>query len=288
MAALKRPVLGRGLDALIALDDLKTSGSSSINEIELSKIQPNPEQPRSVFEQEALEELAMSIRSMGVIHLIISGERRYRAALMVGLERIPAYIKTAADEHIMEMALIENIQREDLNSIEIALAYQKLMENYGMTQEQLSERVGKKRTTIANYLRLLKLPAEIQMGLKDKKIDMGHARALVPVDDPEVQLAFYEQIMEQGLSVRTVEEMVRQVTEKKKLSCEEKPAEAATKPSRKPTLPEEFKILREHLCRYFHTNVQLTCDEKGKGRITIPFDSEIELEKLIGILDSLK
>ncbi|MCF2602545.1 ParB/RepB/Spo0J family partition protein [Parabacteroides distasonis] len=300
MAALKRPVLGRGLDALIALDDLKTSGSSSINEIELSKIQPNPEQPRSVFEQEALEELAMSIRSMGVIqpitlkeinenqYLIISGERRYRAALMVGLERIPAYIKTAADEHIMEMALIENIQREDLNSIEIALAYQKLMENYGMTQEQLSERVGKKRTTIANYLRLLKLPAEIQMGLKDKKIDMGHARALVPVDDPEVQLAFYEQIMEQGLSVRSVEEMVRQVTEKKKLSCEEKPAEAATKPSRKPTLPEEFKILREHLCRYFHTNVQLTCDEKGKGRITIPFDSEIELEKLIGILDSLK
>ena len=300
MAALKRPVLGRGLDALIALDDLKTSGSSSINEIELSKIQPNPEQPRSVFEQEALEELAMSIRSMGVIqpitlkeinenqYLIISGERRYRAALMVGLERIPAYIKTAADEHIMEMALIENIQREDLNSIEIALAYQKLMDNYGMTQEQLSERVGKKRTTIANYLRLLKLPAEIQMGLKDKKIDMGHARALVPVDDPEVQLAFYEQIMEQGLSVRSVEEMVRQVTEKKKLSCEEKPAEAATKPSRKPTLPEEFKILREHLCRYFHTNVQLTCDEKGKGRITIPFDSEIELEKLIGILDSLK
>lgn len=300
MAALKRPVLGRGLDALIALDDLKTSGSSSINEIELSKIQPNPEQPRTVFEQEALEELAISIRSMGVIqpitlkeinenqYLIISGERRYRAALMVGLERIPAYIKTAADEHIMEMALIENIQREDLNSIEIALAYQKLMENYGMTQEQLSERVGKKRTTIANYLRLLKLPAEIQMGLKDKKIDMGHARALVPVDDPEVQLAFYEQIMEQGLSVRSVEEMVRQVTEKKKLSCEEKPAEAATKPSRKPTLPEEFKILREHLCRYFHTNVQLTCDEKGKGRITIPFDSEIELEKLIGILDSLK
>ena len=300
MAALKRPVLGRGLDALIALDDLKTSGSSSINEIELSKIQPNPEQPRTVFEQEALEELAISIRSMGVIqpitlkeinenqYLINSVERRYRAALMVGLERIPAYIKTAADEHIMEMALIENIQREDLNSIEIALAYQKLMENYGMTQEQLSERVGKKRTTIANYLRLLKLPAEIQMGLKDKKIDMGHARALVPVDDPEVQLAFYEQIMEQGLSVRTVEEMVRQVTEKKKLSCEEKPAETATKPSRKPTLPEEFKILREHLCRYFHTNVQLTCDEKGKGRITIPFDSEIELEKLIGILDSLK
>lgn len=300
MAALKRPVLGRGLDALIALDDLKTSGSSSINEIELSKIQPNPEQPRSVFEQESLEELATSIRSMGVIqpitlkeineeqYLIISGERRYRAALMVGLERIPAYIKTAADEHIMEMALIENIQREDLNSIEIALAYQKLMENYGLTQEQLSDRVGKKRTTIANYLRLLKLPAEIQMGLKDKKIDMGHARALIPVDDPEVQLAFYEQIIEEGLSVRNVEEMARQITEKKKFCNEEQTGTTDQKSPRKPMLPEEFKILRDHLCRYFHTNVQLTCDEKGKGRITIPFNSEIELEKLIGILDSLK
>ena len=192
MAALKRSALGRGLDALITMDDLKTGGSSSISEIELSKIQPNPEQPRSVFEEETLEELATSIRSLGVIqpitlkeigpeqYMIISGERRYRASLKAGLERIPAYIKTAADENVVEMALIENIQREDLNSIEIALAYQKLIDNYGLTQEGLSERVGKKRATIANYLRLLKLPAEIQVGLKDKKIDMGHARALIP------------------------------------------------------------------------------------------------------------
>lgn len=296
MAALKRPVLGRGLDALIAMDDLKTSGSSSINEIELSKIQPNPEQPRSVFEQEALEELAASIRSMGVIqpitlkeigeehYLIISGERRYRAALMAGLERIPAYIKTAADEHVVEMALIENIQREDLNSIEIALAYHKLIENYGLTQEQLSERVGKKRTTIANYLRLLKLPAEIQVGLKDKKIDMGHARALVPVEDPEVQLALYEQIVEQGLSVRNVEEMVRQLAEGEQPAAFTAPQKAA----RKPMYPEEFKLLKDHLCRFFNTKVQLSCNEKGKGRITIPFSSEEELEKLIGLLDTLK
>ena len=188
MAALKRSALGRGLDALITMDDLKTGGSSSISEIELSKIQPNPEQPRSIFEEETLEELATSIRSLGVIqpitlkeigpeqYMIISGERRYRASLKAGLERIPAYIKTAADENVVEMALIENIQREDLNSIEIALAYQKLIDNYGLTQEGLSERVGKKRATIANYLRLLKLPAEIQVGLKDKKIfalDMG-------------------------------------------------------------------------------------------------------------------
>lgn len=179
MAALKRSALGRGLDALITMDDLKTGGSSSISEIELSKIQPNPEQPRSIFEEETLEELATSIRSLGVIqpitlkeigpeqYMIISGERRYRASLKAGLERIPAYIKTAADENVVEMALIENIQREDLNSIEIALAYQKLIDNYGLTQEGLSERVGKKRATIANYLRLLKLPAEIQVGLKE-------------------------------------------------------------------------------------------------------------------------
>ena len=223
--SIKRSALGRGLDALITMDDLKTGGSSSISEIELSKIQPNPEQPRSVFEEETLEELATSIRSLGVIqpitlkeigpeqYMIISGERRYRASLKAGLERIPAYIKTAADENVVEMALIENIQREDLNSIEIALAYQKLIDNYGLTQEGLSERVGKKRATIANYLRLLKLPAEIQVGLKDKKIDMGHARALIPVDDPEIQLALYEQILAQGLSVRNVEEMVRNIAE---------------------------------------------------------------------------
>ena len=281
---------------MIAMDDLKTSGSSSINEIELSKIQPNPEQPRSVFEQEALEELAASIRSMGVIqpitlkeigdeqYLIISGERRYRAALMAGLERIPAYIKTAADEHVVEMALIENIQREDLNSIEIALAYHKLIEDYGLTQEQLSERVGKKRTTIANYLRLLKLPAEIQVGLKDKKIDMGHARALVPVEDPEVQLALYEQIVAQGLSVRSVEELVRQIAEGNHPDT----LPVAQKPARKPMYPEEFKPLKEHLCRFFNTKVQLTCNEKGKGRITIPFASEEELENLIRLLDTLK
>ena len=297
MAALKRQVLGRGLDALIAMDDLKTSGSSSINEIELSKIQPNPDQPRSIFEEEALEELAASIRSMGVIqpitlkeigdeqYLIISGERRYRAAMMAGLEQIPAYIKTAADEHIVEMALIENIQREDLNSIEIALAYHKLIENYGLTQEQLSERVGKKRTTIANYLRLLKLPAEIQMGLKNKKIDMGHARALLPVEDPEVQLAFYEQIVEQGLSVRNVEELVRQVAQGEPVALlTEKPV----KPERKASYSKEFAMLRDHLSRFFNTKVQLSCNEKGKGRITIPFSSEEELEKLIGLLDTLK
>ena len=293
---MKRSALGRGLDALITMDDLKTGGSSSISEIELSKIQPNPDQPRSVFEEETLEELAVSIRSLGVIqpitlketgtdkYMIISGERRYRASLMAGLERIPAYIKTAADENVVEMALIENIQREDLNSIEIALAYQKLIDSYGLTQEKLSERVGKKRATIANYLRLLKLPAEIQVGLKDKKIDMGHARALLPVEDPEVQLALYEQILADGLSVRNVEEIVRGGVDAAALeqARKEKPAQ------RNPKLPEEFNLLKDHLSSFFNTKVQLVCNEKGKGKITIPFASEDELEKLIGLLDKLK
>ena len=293
MAAIKRSALGRGLDALITMEDLKTGGSSSISEISLSKIQPNPDQPRSMFEEEALEELATSIRSLGVIqpitlreigpdrYMIISGERRYRASLKAGLEEIPAYIKTAADEHVVEMALIENIQREDLNAIEIALAYQKLIDNYELTQEKLSERVGKKRTTIANYLRLLKLPAEIQVGLKDKKIDMGHARALISVQDPEIQLALYEQILQDGLSVRQVEELVRN-------AAEAAVPEAKDEQPKKKLLPEEYNLLKDHLSRFFNTRVNLSCNEKGKGKITIPFASEDELEKLIMLLDKLK
>ena len=293
MAAIKRSALGRGLDALITMEDLKTGGSSSISEISLSKIQPNPDQPRSMFEEEALEELATSIRSLGVIqpitlkeigpdrYMIISGERRYRASLKAGLEEIPAYIKTAADEHVVEMALIENIQREDLNAIEIALAYQKLIDNYELTQEKLSERVGKKRTTIANYLRLLKLPAEIQVGLKDKKIDMGHARALISVQDPEIQLALYEQILQDGLSVRQVEELVRN-------AAEAVVPDAKDEQPKKKLLPEEYNLLKDHLSRFFNTRVNLSCNEKGKGKITIPFASEDELEKLIMLLDKLK
>lgn len=291
MAGLKRSALGRGLDALITMDDLKTGGSSSISEIELSKIQPNPEQPRTVFEEEALEELATSIRSLGVIqpitlremspdkYMIISGERRYRASLKAGLTQIPAYIKTADDENVVEMALIENIQREDLNSIEIALAYQKLIDLYGLTQERLSERVGKKRATIANYLRLLKLPAEIQMGLKDKKIDMGHARALLPVENPKEQLKLYERILTEGLSVRNVEESVRSVgaVEQKK-----------EKKEKKALLPEEYNLLKDHLSSFFKTKVQLVYNDKGKGKITIPFGSEEQLEELVGLLDKLK
>ena len=212
--------LGRGLDALIDTTHVTTAGSSSISEIALDHIYANPDQPRHTFDQEALEELAQSIRDHGVIspitlrkdaknqYMIIAGERRYRAAKMAGLNTIPAYIRTAKDEQVMEWALIENIQREDLDAIEIALAYQRLMDEYHLTQERMSERVGKKRATVANYLRLLKLPAEIQLGIKEHKIDMGHARAILGSSSPEQQLSLYKKILQNGLSVRKVEELV--------------------------------------------------------------------------------
>lgn len=299
----KKPVLGRGLDALITLDEVKTEGSSSINEIEISKITANPDQPRHVFDEEALEELATSIRQIGVIqpvtlrkinedsYQIIAGERRYRASQMAGLKSIPAYIKTAEDETVMEMALIENIQREDLNSIEIALAYQNLIESYNLTQEKLSERVGKKRTTIANYLRLLKLPAEIQMGIRDKKIDMAHARTLVTLEDAAAQLELYELILDEGLSVRKVEEYVRAINKGEKLEDllnEEKAIETIKKVGVKKSTPEEFNLLKTHLSKFFGSKVQLTCNEKGKGKISIPFKSEEDLERIIAIFDQMK
>lgn len=299
----KKMVLGRGLDALITIDEVKTEGSSSINEIELSKIQANPDQPRRAFDEEALQELATSIRQIGVIqpitlrkindnsYQIIAGERRYRASLLADLKTIPAYIKTAEDENVMEMALVENIQREDLNSIEIALAYQNLIETYNLTQERLSERVGKKRTTIANYLRLLKLPAEIQMGLRDKKIDMAHARTIVTLEDAPTQLEVYELILEEGLSVRKVEEYVRAISKGEKLEellKEEKAVESIKKSGAKKATPEEFELLKDHLSKFFSTKVQLTCNDQGKGKISIPFRSEEELERIIEIFDHLR
>jgi len=285
----KKMALGRGLGALITMDDLATGGSSSINEIELSKIQPNPDQPRTFFDQEALEELAASIRSLGIVqpitlreispdsYQIISGERRYRASLIAGLEAIPAYVKTAEDDNVMEMALIENIQREDLNAIEISLAYQKLLDTHSLTQEQLSDRIGKKRATIANYLRLLKLPANIQIGLKNKMIDMGHARTLVSIADPTVQLDIYEKILKQQLSVRSVEEMVRKLNEEKAPGKEKAQSSSV-----------DYTPLQKGLSKFFKTDVKLTCDEKGKGKITIAFKSDTELYQIMDLIDDLK
>ena len=286
MATFKRNALGRGLDALITMDEVKTEGSSSINEIELSRIYPNPDQPRREFDPDGLAELASSIRELRQTsdgsYQIIAGERRFRAATMAGLKSVPAYVRTAEDETMMEMALIENIQREDLNSIEIALTFQKLIEQYNLTQERLSERIGKKRTTIANYLRLLKLPAEIQMGLKNRRIDMGHARALLGIDDPATQLKIYEQIQEQGYSVRKVEELVKTLSEGES-------AESGAVPSKtKKIVREEYGILQKHLSSFFKTKVQFVCSDTGKGKISIPFKNEEELERLMAIFDQLK
>ena len=296
MAVQKKYALGRGLDALISTnEEIKTSGSSSINEIELDKISVNPNQPRREFDPIALQELADSIAEIGIIqpitlrqlnedsYQIIAGERRYRAAIQAGLKTIPTYIRTADDENVMEMALIENIQREDLNSLEIALAYQHLIEQYGLTQERLSDRVGKKRATIANYLRLLKLPAPIQVALKNKEIDMGHARALLALDDPKTQIRIFNEIISQGYSVRKVEEIV------KALSVGESVESGGKKITPKGAkLSEEYTLLQNHLCSFFGTKVQLSCSNKGKGKISIPFNSEADLERIMEILDSLQ
>lgn len=291
----KYATLGRGLDALISTDSIRTNGSSSINEVELSKISINPNQPRRDFDPEALQELADSIAEIGIIqpitlrkmdedsYQIIAGERRFRASQMAGLTTIPAYIRTADDENVMEMALIENIQREDLNSLEIALAYQHLLEQYELTQERLSQRVGKKRTTIANYLRLLKLPAPIQVALQNKEIDMGHARALLTLDDPKTQIKIFEEIVKHHYSVRKVEEMVKLLNEGEIIkSGEKKIAAKSTK------LPQEYDTLRSHLSDFFHTKVQMSCSQNGKGKISIPFNNEEELERIMEIFDKLK
>ncbi len=281
-----RTGLGRGLDALIDTSSVTTSGSSSISEVELSLIYPNPNQPRRNFSEEGLEELAASIRELGVIspitlrknddgtYLIIAGERRFRAAHRAGLTSIPAYIRTAKDEQVMEMALIENIQREDLDAIEIALAYQRLIDEYHLTQERMSERVGKKRATIANYLRLLKLPAEIQVGLKDKHIDMGHARALLSLKTPQEQLMLYKRILKEDLSVRRVEELAS--------TGEVLPVQKAEP---KPQQKKEYKAEQKDLARRFATKVKITCNADGKGKIVFPFKNEDELKNLLTLLN---
>lgn len=299
----KKNALGRGLDALITFTESDTQGSSSINEVELDKIVPNPYQPRRTFDEEALQELATSIKSIGLVqpitlrkleedsYEIIAGERRFRASQMAGLSAIPAYVKTVEDDETMEMALIENIQREDLNSIEIALAYQKLIDSLSLTQEQLSERVGKKRATVANYLRLLKLPAEVQMGVKDRKIDMGHARALVTMNDPVAQIALYNSILNDGLSVRNVEAIVREFRDGKsieELLTGDNKKSKLKKSSPKQNLPNDFEDLKNHLSSYFQTDVKFRYNKNGKGNITIPFNSSEDLERIIVMFDKMK
>ena len=285
---------GRGLDALIDTSDVRTQGSSNLSEIPLSQIEPNPDQPRREFDQEALEELAGSIKTLGIIapitlrqvaenrYQIIAGERRWRASQLAGLTAIPAYIRTVEDENVMEMALVENLQREDLNAIEIALAYQHLAETTGMTQARISERVGKSRAAVTNYMRLLKLPAQVQMALKDKEIDMGHARALLALDSPSQQIKLFKEVQKQGFSVRKVEEMVQLMKNGDDIQGAKKVI------SVKSQLPEEYDALRRRLADFFQTKVQMTCSPKGKGKISIAFSNEEELERIMGVLDRKK
>ena len=244
---------GRGLDALIDTGEVRTQGSSNLNEIPLSQISPNPNQPRREFDEEALQELANSIREVGIIqpitlrqvedgkYQIIAGERRWRASQLAGLSSVPAYIRTVQDENVMEMALVENIQREDLNAIEIALAYEHLAETTGMTQEKISERVGKSRAAVTNYLRLLKLPAQVQMALKNREIDMGHARALLSIESPSVQIKLFKEIQKYGYSVRKVEEMVKMINSGDDVPTAKKAVTA------KAQLPEELGMLKTGL-----------------------------------------
>lgn len=291
--------IGRGLGALIDMEPIGASGSSSINEVDLELINPNPNQPRSIFDEESLAELAASIKEIGVIspitlrkneddtYLIIAGERRYRAAKSIGLKTIPAYIKTAADEQVVEMALIENIQREDLNAIEISLTFYRLMEEYKLTQDRLSERVSKKRTTIANYLRLLRLPAEIQMGIKDKKIDMGHAKAILGLSDPAQQLKLYDLTLKNNHSVRKVEDMVRSFVENGYFEQKPKPITKSNQAKEPISNLKELSEIQGQLSEIFKANVKLTTDVKGKGKITIPFEDDDELMRIMQLIDRI-
>ena len=294
MAAKKKfNALGRGLDALISTEEVKPQGSSTISEIALDQIEANPNQPRREFDPSTLQELANSIREIGIVqpitlrqtgegkYQIVAGERRWRASQMVGLQTIPAYIRTINDEKVMEMALVENIQREDLNAIDIALAYSHLLEQEGMTQEKVAERVGKSRVAVANYLRLLKLPAQIQMALQKKTIDMGHARALLSLDSPSQQLQVFEQIQRNGASVRQVEELV------KKLKNGDDASLGGSRGKGK-HLSEEFDLLRKQLESFFRTKVSLNISPNGKGKISIPFANEEELEHIMSVFDNMR
>jgi ParB family chromosome partitioning protein len=287
----KRNALGRGLGALI--DDAGQEHivtADAVNEIDINKIEANPFQPRSIFNEEALEELATSIKELGIIQPItvrkvnnnkfqlISGERRLRAAQQAGLKKIPAFIRFADDQGMLEMALVENIQREDLDAIEVAISYQRLIEECKLTQENMSDRVGKKRSTISNYLRLLKLPAEIQLGIRDKQISMGHARALVNIKNEKTQLKVYYKIIDEALSVRKTEDIIRDINT---------PKNSANKKD-KVRLPEEYEQLKKHLDEHFNAKIDFKRNNKGSGKIVIPFKSDEDLERIMGIIDKMK
>lgn len=290
----KVAALGRGLDALISTEAVKTEGSTTINEIPLDQIERNPNQPRREFDEESLQELADSIREIGIIqpitlhqtsedrYMIIAGERRWRASHLAGLTTIPAYIRTLNDASIMTMALVENIQREDLNDIEVALAYQQMMEMEQMTQEKVAKSVGKSRAAVTNTLRLLHLPAQVQMALRKKDITMGHARALLAIDSPSLQVKVFNDILKNGYNVRQVEELAQRLKAGEDIQSGKKTIKSTTK------LPTEYEELRNHLSRFFDTRVQMNITPKGKGKISIPFNDAEQLERIMTMFDKIK
>ncbi|MEA1887772.1 MAG: ParB/RepB/Spo0J family partition protein [Bacteroidota bacterium] len=289
----KKQALGRGLGALI--DDAereKIEEKVEANlEIHIDDIELNPFQPRTRLDEQLLKELASSISKLGIVqpltvraigenkYQLIAGERRLKAARLAGLEKVPAYIRTADDQAMLELALVENIQREDLDAIEIAISYQRLIEECKLTQEQLSERVGKQRSTVANYLRLLKLPAEIQLGIKNKQLTMGHARTLINIEDPEQQIKVYYRIIDDGLSVRKTEELVR----KMQMTRLKDP----DKNLKKEQLNQDYQDLSGHLSELLRSDVQFRINEKGKGKIVIQFDNTEQMERILEVLDKL-
>ena len=289
--AKKQTGLGRGLASLIEDAKPTTEVFKGVDEIELSKIVPNPYQPRTVFNEEALDELAVSISKIGVVQPItvrvvkggtqfelISGERRWRASKKLGLKTIPAYVREADTQAMLEMAIVENIQREDLDSIEIAISFQQLIDECNLTQKTLSERLGKKRTTVTNFLRLLKLPPEIQLGIRENKLTMGHAKAIMGLDEEATQLMVFEQILKYDFSVRKSEDIVRELKEGNPLPVKRRIAKT----------PSEYEALKVHLSNFFDAKVDLKVDEEGKGKIVIPFKTSDDLADIIAVLDKLE
>jgi ParB family chromosome partitioning protein len=293
MDMTKKNALGRGLGALIGgvEKEVLEQKVEANQDISIESIDGNPFQPRTSFDEQAMEELAASIRKLGIVqpltvreigggrYQLIAGERRLRAARLAGLTHVPAYIRTADDQAMLELALVENIQREDLDAVEVAISFQRLIEECKLTQEELSERVGKQRSTVANYLRLLKLPAEIQLGIRNKHLTMGHARTLVNIEDPKKQIGVYYKIIEGELSVRQAEEVVRHLQSEK--------IKDPLKQERKQKLNQDFSQLTEHLNKIFSVDVNFRINELGKGKIVIPFENPDEMERILGVFDRL-
>lgn len=289
----KKNALGRGLGALIdgVEKEVLEKKVEANMQIPVDSIDANPWQPRSRFDDEALNELAASIRQLGIVQpltvreipggrfQLIAGERRLRAARLAGLANVPAYVRTADDQAMLEMALVENIQREDLDAVEVAISYQRLIEECRLTQEQLSERVGKQRSTVANYLRLLKLPAEIQLGIKNRQLSMGHARTLISIDDSKQQIEVYYRVINEDMSVRQTEELVRHL--------QVAPLRDPAKSEKKQKLNQDFKQLSDHLKTVFGTDVVFRINDKGKGKIVIQFENNDQMERILGLFDRL-